>query len=106
MNKPHPQAEFIIAKANGATIQFMHDESKDWQDMDDEDWDFEPGYEIKFRIKPEPVSPATRVDVNEFRFAYNADLGGPVDSALIRVANLAIRRAIQDGDVVLPGEKE
>lgn len=105
MNKPHPQAEFIIAKANGATIQFMHDESTDWKDMEADDWDFEPGYEIKFRIKPEPKYPETRMTIEEIDDIYNAE-NITWQKRFIKIANAAIRRSIQDGDVVLPGEKE
>jgi hypothetical protein len=103
MKKPHKLAEFIIAKANGEVVQRfagVADGKAFFKDMEDDDWNFP--LHGTFRIKPEPKSPETRMT--------NEELDAVSDSAALfskrTIANAAIRRAIQDGDVVLPGEKE
>jgi len=106
MKKPHKLAEFIIAKANGEVVQRFSgvaDGKAFFKDMEDDDWNFP--LHGTFRIKPEPKYPETRMTGEELRDIYMRDKGSPQESHIV-VANAVIKRAIQDGDVVLPGEKE
>lgn len=108
MNKPHKWAEVIKAKADGKVVQVkvgIHAGNIIWQVMDDDDFFFHLNNE--YRIKPEPVYPVTRMTAGELRAIFDADTSAsPFDESWIAIANATIRRAIQDGDVVLPGEKE
>lgn len=107
MNKPHKHAEVIKAAADGKDVQRRGSNDTEWGTYSGEyalayfSWTETDQY----RIKPERKYPETRMAGNELRAAYNANLGGPVVDALTRVANAVIRRAIEDGDVVLPKEK-
>lgn len=56
-------------------------------------------YEVCIWPKPQPKYPETKTDPEEYRAAYNKVLGDSMENSLNRVANLAIKRAIQDGDV-------
>lgn len=97
MNKPHIHAEAIKAWADGAVIQFQNSPDGNWFDVEGEPtWHKSLGY----RIKPEPKYPETRMTGEELRELYMRDQGIPQQSHIV-VANAAIRRAIQDGDVVL-----
>jgi len=51
MNKPHKHAKEIIAWANGAEIEFRHEECHAWKTADSPTWNSH----IKYRIKPQPV---------------------------------------------------
>jgi hypothetical protein len=51
MNKPHKHAEFIKAWADGAEIEFRHDEYHAWKKADSPSWNLYTQY----RVKPEPV---------------------------------------------------
>lgn len=44
----HPHADAIIAWANGAEIQWKHNEMDGWENMRDPHW--QPGYQ--YRVKP------------------------------------------------------
>lgn len=102
MGKPHIHAEVIKAWADGKEIQYSHVHTRGWVDLKDlcPQW-FE---EIKYRIKPEPKYPETRMDGADLHEIYMKDQGPPWESMLV-VANAAIRRAIEDGDVILPENK-
>jgi len=58
----------------------------------------------EYRIKPEPVYPVTRMSDNEIEDAIRAGMEYQYVSTNVAttIANAAIRRAIQDGDVILP----
>ncbi len=113
MSKPHKHAAVIKAWADGAEIEYL-DSSKAWRGIDPEltiNWDGDG----EFRVKPE--YPKTRMTEKErwdavaaagiSRFNIGTSLPeganrlehspGDVTEA---IANAAIARAIQDGDVV------
>lgn len=108
MSKPHKHAEFICAKANGAEIQERIAGSSNWLNMLSGDWEFSPNCE--YRIKPEPKYPKTRMTGNELlellrekSSVFGGFIGIENYPALaVELANAAIRRAIEDGDVILP----
>lgn len=114
MNKPHKWADVIKAAADGKEVQ--------WYSDDKADWVTKPGHDAiaywywsgcqEYRIKPEPEYPKTRMeyeDLKEHYYVFGSTTGvlsSWHSDAARNLANAAIRRAIQDGDVVLPGEKE
>ena len=103
MNKPHKHAEFIKAKADGATIQFQYkgsDSDSIWHDMVEDDWQFQDN--LQFRIKPPaPKWPETTMTGKELHEIYMGDSGIPRESIVV-VANAAIAHALETGQVVLP----
>lgn len=99
MNKPHKHAEVIKAWADGKLVQVRHD-GVDWIDCNKEGIYFSESSE--FRIKPEPKYPETRMTVKELDDIYESNHGINWPERFTNIANAAIRRAIQDGDVVLP----
>jgi hypothetical protein len=102
MNKPHKHAEVIKAWANGAEIQCSMKNDNDWFDVEVPDWDLS----LNYRIKPEPKYPETWMGDGELAHAFHSTASTSQLKIIREGVNTAIRRAIQDGDVVLPGEKE
>lgn len=104
MGKPHKHAEVIKAAAEGKTIQYRDDPISLWKDYTpDNAFRFLGWYgEGEYRIKPEPVYPVTRMTTQEIKEIY--DPADTVSGGCLDVANAAIRRAIQDGDVILPNK--
>jgi hypothetical protein len=108
MNKPHKHAEVIKAAADGKDIEVRKNNSEEWMLVDANfalsclNWQEHHEY----RIKQDPVYPVTRMEDHELAHAFIND-STPSQLKVIRDGvNIAIRRAIQDGDVVLPGEKK
>ena len=110
MGKPHKWADVIKAAADGETVQYRESTGSEWREHSGSDafamlsWSGAGEY----RIKPEPAFPETRMTDAELVSKYFN--GGPVSNteeylAWRRIANTAIRRAIQDGDVILPNKE-
>lgn len=102
MNKQHEYAEVIKAWAEGRTTQYRHRRTNgEWVDMHPSEFDFRVGAE--YRIKPDPPKyPQTRMTRDEARTIANT---APLrECPHIAVANAAIARAIEDGQMV-PTEK-
>lgn len=100
MGKSHKWAEVIKAKADGKVVQYQGFDEK-WYQMDDDDFDFTS--QSKYRIKPEPVYPKTRMSDHELSVAYHGMNEPGIGFRIL--ANVAIRRAIEDGDVILPSKE-
>lgn len=109
MNQPHEFAEVIKAWADGKEIECntsLNDADK-WLPYDGKSGFMTESHGItfKYRIKPEPKYPETRMTKAEFLKASSegVESGNPdtIEAAYQYVANAAIRRAIQDGDVVI-----
>lgn len=102
--KPHKHADVIKAWADGAEIQ-TRDIGGTWVECNDPRW-----FEVsEYRTKPEPTKyPPTRMTHKELiiergQVGYEREEIEPHSLqaiALERVANAAIARAIQDGDVI------
>ena len=100
----HVHAEEIHAFAEGLVIQIMY--GNEWVD------DLEPIFfwHRKYRVKPIPLEsaapkcPQTTMTPDSLRKEFNADMGGPVDLALIRVADIAIAHECSTGELV-PADK-
>lgn len=99
MKTPHKHAELIKAWADGKQIQFkvlgsdgdwldsIGPENPSWSDL------------LEYRIKPEaPKWPVTRMDGFELAQIWNDSIGE--FTGYVEVANAAIARAIEDGDVI------
>ena len=100
MSGPHRHAEFIKAKADGATIQYR---LGDWHDMDEDDWEFPADGE--YRIKPpEPKWPETMMSGEDLEEIYMLTNAGAGSQDFVAVANAAIAHALETGQVVLPDE--
>ena len=112
MGKPHKWAEVIKTAADGKDVQSRVDNNYPWNTHS--------GFEAirgcaweeyhEYRIKPEPVYPVTRITPEE---AYEmlkvcVEKVGRIEwtraDDLVLFANAAIRRAIEDGDVILPNK--
>jgi hypothetical protein len=100
MKTPHKHAEFIKAWADGEKIQFRNSASEPWTDIDGTPvWN----QFAEYRIKPEPPKyPQTKMSDQELSAAWCKTSGphGTAGVAMRDVANAAIARAIEDGDVV------
>lgn len=95
--KPHKHAEVIEAWAKGQPCQYRFIQNE-WVDLDQNCADF--GRDGEYRIKPaEPdkVYPETNLDAGDF---CNLGFGGMISTESKKLANAAIRRAIDDGQVV------
>lgn len=101
MKKPHKHAEIIKAWADGKEIEFRASDKFDFSPVRNPN----PGwnYDYEYRIKPEPKYPETRMSHDEL--ASLCEERAAFMESVRYVANAAIRRAIQDGDVVLPEVK-
>lgn len=96
--KPHKWQKEIIALANGEPVQFLS--MGVWTDIDpNEGWVFSAN--TQYRIKPEaPKWPVTRMSDAELMRCYqpiSRDMGY---ASMRRLANAAIARACEDGDVI------
>lgn len=106
--KPHKHSEVIKAWADGKSIEYMSESEKQWLDATDT-----PGWyeNVQYRIKPEPDYPKTKMAYDELKEAYfvfgskNFGLTSWHSEAAENLANAAIRRATQDGDVILPNKE-
>ena len=106
--KPHKHAEVIKAWADGASIEYF--------DSDDGEWVTLPtlffwSEDCQYRIKPaepEKVYPVTRMTYDELHKVYTDNLLGKVWDlkGCEEVANAAIRRAIDDGQVMTKSDVE
>lgn len=102
MNKPHVHAELIKQWADGAEIQYFHSSMAQWLNFNsDEVIQWLP--HMEYRIKPEPpkypLSKMTGADLYEAWFSVDV-IGSSSGENMAAIANAAIARAIQDGDVV------
>lgn len=95
MGEKHKHAEVIHAYADGAAIQMLTANGA---------WitpafpDFDP--EREYRIKPEPPKyPQTKMTDGQLKRAFHA-ANGETQKGWRGIANAAIARAIEDGDVV------
>lgn len=97
MGEPHKHAEVIKAWADGAEVQVYLEDSGTWVDLNETIYWHEV---LKYRIKPEPPKyPQTMMTDAELQYKMPVcthEFTGYVR----RVANAAIARAIEDGDVV------
>ncbi len=96
---PHKHAELIKAWADGATIQIKHHESGGWIDTDSPQWG-----DLLYRVKPEVVYPTTQIEPGKLYQLYQGKQSGCVDSLLF-VVNLAIKHAIDSGQVYIKETK-
>lgn len=111
MGQPHKHAELIKLWAEGAEIEIKYLPNGIWHTPDVISW--LDGAE--YRIKPEPPKyPQTKMNGEELFDAFYDVLGHKctlslvaapgvhlvVDDGFIGIANAAIARAIEDGDVV------
>lgn len=100
--KPHKHAEWIKAKADGHTVQ-ERVFCGFWVDMDKESFIFSDSSD--YRIKPaepeKPVReyPVSQMGLDEMAITYNTHES--FGRGLAALANAAIRRAIDDGQVVI-----
>lgn len=99
MGQPHKHAELIKAWADGAAIEVKCGVDN-WEDIGGSPaWlDFN-----EYRIKPEPPKyPQTKISHVEFHEIWKAQTGDVIWSSAVSfaIANAAIARAIEDGDVV------
>lgn len=102
MGQPHKHAEFIKAYADGATIQFRISPSDNWEDAQADD-DTAPAFSknYEYRIKPEPPKyPETSLTADDMA-EISRNTPGIWRESYIAIANAAIARAIEDGQVVL-----
>lgn len=90
---PHVHSEVIHAFADGAQVQCLNAHGV-WIDLRFPDFDPKEKYRIK------PSAPETRMKSYELSAAFDANKMLIV--ALEDVANAAIARALEDGDVMLP----
>jgi len=110
MGEPHKWAEVIKAAADGKDVERF--EQGVWKRKEGyyaiRNWLW--GEKQQHRIKPEPVYPVTRITPEE---AYEmlkvcVEKVGRIEwtraDDLVLFANAAIRRAIEDGDVILPNK--
>jgi hypothetical protein len=99
--KLHKWAKEIKAWADGATIQYADKEVDVWADVIDPPW-YRGGI---FRIKPEIEYPQTMMsDMEIFECLGNAVHF--YQHAFRNLINIAIRRAIEDGDVIINPERK
>lgn len=96
MGKPHKYAEVIKAWADGGVIQFR-DSGGDWTDFTGTN----PNWSIlEWRIKPEsPNYPKSRMTDRQLQYHMPVCTHEFI-SNVRRVADVAIARAIEDGQVV------
>jgi len=103
MGEPHKWAEVIKAAADGKDVQRRHQGG--WETQAGEyalaNWPWMNSQD--HRIKPEPVYPVTRMSGDELYLMYLHDKNKGSESVVV-VVNAAIRRAIEDGDVILPNK--
>ena len=101
MNKPHPQSEFIKAKADGAVVERrLTGIETHFYTMADDDFDFPLGYE--YRIKPPaPKWPESTMTGEELHEMYMQDRGSNKESMVV-IANAVLAHALETGQVVLP----
>ncbi len=106
--KPHKHAELIKAWADGMQIQKEHiDYDADendfgntyWSDDNNPSWDEAANFRIK-PTEPEKVYPVTNYTGKELWELY-MDHTGTEYKSFSKVANASIRRAIDDGQVVI-----
>lgn len=101
--KPHKHAEIIKAWAEGKTIQTFWNGK--WNDCNQETYQFSEMAPEVIRIKPEPAAPVypkSNLSGEEMHTIINEAAGG-LFNEFTAIANAAIRRAIDDGQVVVPG---
>jgi len=103
----HKNYDVIVAAAEGKEIQ--------WRESNDAEWvTYSNGSALsllgwnagEYRIKPEVKYPETRMQDAEMVSIWNAKCSSSTGMArsLHIFASIAIRRAIQDGDVILPNK--
>lgn len=108
MNQKHKFSDLIKALADGATIEARTPNRPVWETLGAVGELSTPAWMegCEYRIKPEPKYPETRFTGKQLDEIYmRTDPEGDLNMDFIAVANAAIRRAIQDGDVVLPEGK-
>lgn len=95
MGQPHKHAEIIKAWADGAEIELMKIDGT-WANADVPTW----SEWCTYRIKSEPPKyPQTKLTDDELLNAFEQCGAANIDRARF-IANAAISRAIEDGDVV------
>lgn len=100
MSKPHKHAEVIKAWAEGKKIQAKIGDAPDWSDVPE---GFTPAFEYPhtaWRIKPEQAYPSSKMTRKEV-----CDAAGTAEEPVLvlyffKVANAALRHAIEAGQVV------
>jgi hypothetical protein len=99
--KPHKHAEIIKAWADGSEIEYQVLDGQKWWPVPVDAHDWRSG--AKYRIKPEPPKyPQTTLKDHEFHKLWMENSKDVIWSSAIStaIANAAIARAIEDGDVV------
>lgn len=97
MSNPHKHAELIKLWAEGAEIQVYMADSGEWADLNTTCGWHEA---LKYRIKPEPPKyPQTKMTDGQLKRAFHA-ANGETQKGWRGIANAAIARAIEDGDIV------
>lgn len=108
--KPHKHAEWIKAWAEDQDLVVQYfDIDRGWRDIEGPPtWRAECQYRIK-PAEPEKVYPVTSMSNKEINEIITTDeypwVAFGVTECAKRVANTAIRRAIDDGQVVLPNSE-
>jgi len=102
--KQHKHAEILRAIADGKEIQIASKvDSPKWEDWEaGTHWSPLDSHECQYRIKPEPPKyPQTKMTDEECQRTWQQGMGlNSQFGGLRSVANAAIARCIQDGDIV------
>lgn len=98
MGKPHKHAELIRAWADGAEIEYYVVSSSKWHRCVEN----KPAWDtmMEYRIKPEPPKYPQTSFTSEDIAEIARNTPGVWRDSYIAIANAAIARAIEDGDVV------
>jgi hypothetical protein len=109
----HKHYDVIVAAAEGKEIQYRTNDISEWTAVKAQNpfsvLSFTDG--IAYRIKPEPVYPKSQMGYEDLEREYwlvaNEESLGVIWSSLAarNLADAAIKRAIQDGDVILPNKE-
>lgn len=106
MNQKHKHFDVIVAAAEGREIEWRLDEDSNWETFSSSEAFHSLAWKYgEYRIKPEPKYPETRIDDNEMQDFFDKTAHAGYLEVRHLFAAFVLRRAIQDGDVVLPEEK-
>lgn len=97
MSKAHKHAEVIKAWADGQPIEMRYVAGGTWEPLlcDAPHWDAP-----EYRVKPERIYPVTLMTATEVRDVFNNCGAMPDGLDWVEIANVALRHAIDAGQVV------
>ena len=114
MRQAHKYAAEITHWLNGGAIQYIHDEDCElgesgWSDCDECCVNFD--LIGKFRIKPQPEIPKTRITESDYNF-YKERIQSKLhpdhttffmmQKVMIEIAQESLRLAVENGDLIIP----